>query len=162
MLADATLAIHIAAGGGALALGPVAMWAGKRRGIHTRTGEAYHWLVLATAASAVVLAALDPAIWWLGVIAVFSYGFALAGYAAAKRRRGNWLRVHVSGQGGSYIAVVTAFLVVNLGGSASAPWIAWAAPTVIGSVLLGWVNYQVAIGRRPRSWRERVGRAEAG
>jgi hypothetical protein len=34
--------------------------------------------------------------------------FAGTGYVAAKRRFSGWLPIHVIGQGGSYIAMVTA------------------------------------------------------
>lgn len=160
MLGDLALWLHIASGAAGLVLGPVAMRAAKRPGVHTRAGEAYHWVVLAVCASAVVLAILEwSELWWLALVGAFSYGFALVGYMAAKRRRGNWLRAHVSGQGGSYIALVTAFAVVNLGDS-GAGWIAWAAPTVIGSALVAWTNFQVATGRRPKAWAERRATAE--
>ncbi len=149
------LGLHIAAGTVGLLLGPVAMWASKRPGLHTRTGEAYHWVMLTVCLTASWLAVLDwKRIWWFLPIAVGSYAFALVGYIAAKRRFRGWLQVHVSGQGGSYIAMVTALLVVNwhtLTGThgVQSPW-AWALPTVIGSPIISWVNYQIARGRRPR------------
>lgn len=147
MLHDVLLTIHIAAGSAGLVLGPIAMRAAKRRGSHTRAGELYHWVFVAVAGSAVVLAALDwSELWWLGLIAVFSYAFALRGYLAAKRRRRNWLAAHISGQGGSYIALVTALLVVNTGGAL----IVWFIPTIVGAPLIAWVRYQVAVGNRPR------------
>lgn len=53
------LGLHIAAGAIGLVLGPVAMWAAKRpRGPHTRTGEAYHWVMLIVCLSAAGLAFL--------------------------------------------------------------------------------------------------------
>lgn len=66
-----------------------------------------------------------------------SYAFAFVGYLAAKRR---WLAAHISGQGGSYIAMMTAILVVNwrlLTGTSgmSSPW-AWLLPTVVGSPII--------------------------
>jgi hypothetical protein len=98
------LTIHIAAGVTGLVLGPVAMLAGKRRGRHTRAGEAYHAAFAVLFASAVALAIMD---WsesgFLAFVGAGSYAFALLGYVAAKRRRPDWVRVHVAGQGGSYI-----------------------------------------------------------
>ena len=41
-LFDAVRALHIAAGLTGLILGPLAMFVAKRRGFHTRAGEAYH------------------------------------------------------------------------------------------------------------------------
>jgi hypothetical protein len=142
------LPIHIAAGATGLVLGPVAMRAAKRPGTHTRAGEAYHWVMLTVCVSAVVVALLNfTELWWFIPIAVGSYAFALLGYLAAKRRWAGWLQAHISGQGGSYIALVTALLVVNLGRDAL---IVWFIPTIVGSPILAWVNYQVALGKRPK------------
>lgn len=149
------LAIHIAAGTVGLILGPVAMRARKRPGLHTRAGEIYHWVVLMVCVSAGLLALLDwGRLWWFLPIAAGSYAFALVGYVAAKQRWQGWLRAHIAGQGGSYIAMVTALLVVNwekLTGTRgiSSPW-AWALPTVVGSPIIAWVTYQVRIGKRPK------------
>src|SRR4029079_5026290 len=94
--------IPFAAGAAALAVGPVAAFAAKRRGLHTRLGTFYYWAFVVIFASAVVLAALNcVAAWWLVFVGAFSYSFALVGYLAAKRRRRGWLLWHVSGQGGS-------------------------------------------------------------
>jgi hypothetical protein len=143
------LVVHIAAGGIGLVLGPVAMLAGKRRGTHTRVGEAYHWNMLVVCLSAGALALLDWAdAGFLLYIAIFSYAFALVGYVAAKKRPKGWLPVHISGQAGSYIALVTAFLIVQVG--TGAPLIIWLIPTIIGTPIITWVNYQVAIGKRPK------------
>jgi hypothetical protein len=154
-LARAILALHIAAGATGLVLGPIAMAAAKRPGPHTRIGEAYHWTMLVACLSAGTLAALDwPRIGWFLPIAAGSYAFALLGYLAAKRRWPGWLRWHIAGQAGSYIAMVTALLVVNwetLFGSPGvrSPW-AWALPTLVGSPIIAWVNFQVRRGKRPR------------
>lgn len=150
---DAILALHIAAGTTGLVLGPVAMFAAKRRGRHTRVGEAYHWVFAVLFVSAVALALLNwHEVWWLALVGAGSYAFALLGYMAAKRRRPGWLIAHVSGQGGSYIAMVTALLVVNLGTESP---LAWIAPTVVGSPIIAWVNFQIASGRRPKAARGR-------
>jgi hypothetical protein len=142
------LSIHVAAGSAGLILGPVAMFAPKRPGRHTRIGEIYHWVFLVLFLSAVALAALNwDEVWWLAFVGAGSYAFALLGYLAAKRRWPGWLRAHISGQGGSYIAMTTALLVVNAGTSSP---LAWIAPTLIGSPIIAWVNFQVAAGRRPK------------
>lgn len=149
------LALHIAAGAAGLILGPIAMCARKRLGLHTRAGEAYHWVMLAVCLTASLLAVLDwERLWWFLPIAAGSYAFALLGYVSAKRRWRGWLRAHITGQGGSYIAMTTALLVVNwetLTGTRgiSSP-VAWALPTVVGSPIIAWVTYQVRIGKRPK------------
>ena len=135
-LRDPVLAVHIAAGTAGLLLGPVAMLAPKRRGRHTRVGEAYHWVMLAVCVSAVTLSLLDwSRIWWFTPIAVFSYANAFVGYVAVKLRPRGWLPWHIRGMGGSYIALCTALLVVNVGPS---PLIVWFVPTIVGSPAIAW------------------------
>jgi uncharacterized membrane protein len=147
-LRDPLLAIHIAAGTTGLILGPIAMWASKYRGPHTRLGDTYHWVMLAVSVSAAALAILAwHRLWWFLPIAAFSYANALLGYVAAKRRRPGWLRRHVRGMGGSYIALVTALLVVNVGQQLP---IVWFLPTIIGSPIIAWVLHEVDRGRRPK------------
>jgi len=152
---DTVLLVHIALGTAGLILGPVAMTARKLPGLHTKAGEAYHWVMVGVCVSAGMLAILDwPRLWWFLPIAVGSYGFALLGYVAAKRRWNGWLRAHLTGQGGSYIAMSTAVLVVNwetLTGTrgVASPW-AWALPTVVGSPIIAWVTREVALGRQPK------------
>jgi hypothetical protein len=151
-LFGAVLALHIAVGTVGLVLGPIAMTARKRPGLHTRAGEAYHWVMLTVCVTAAALAALDwQRIWWFLPIAAGSYAFALVGYVAAKQRWKGWLGAHVTGQGGSYIAMTTALLVVNwqaLTGTRGieSPW-AWVLPTAVGTPLIAWVNYRIARGR---------------
>ena len=153
---DATLAVHVVAGTVALVAGAVAIAAPKRRGVHTRTGEVYHAAVLTVCVSAAVLSVLRwDSLWWFLPIAAGSYAFALLGYAAAKLRRANWLRRHVSGMGGSYIAMTTALLVVNWRNitgenGVQSPW-AWALPTLIGTPLLSIVRRRLTRSRGRQS-----------
>ncbi len=152
---DSILLAHIALGTAGLILGPLAMTARKVQGLHTRAGEAYHWVVLGVCLSAAALAIQDwPRLWWFLPIAIGSYAFAFLGYLAAKRRWKGWLRTHLAGQGGSYIAMTTALLVVNwktFTGTSGivSPW-AWAIPTVVGSPIIAWITREVALGRRPK------------
>lgn len=111
--------------------------------------------MLGVCLSAEMLAFLDwGRLWWFLPIAAGSYAFALLGYVAAKRRWRGWLRTHLAGQGDSYIAMLTALLVVNwetLTGTrgVASPW-AWALPTVIWTPIIAWMTREVALGRRPR------------
>lgn len=142
-LRDPILVVHIAAGTAGLILGPVAMLAPKRRGRHTRAGNVYHWVMLAVCVSAAAMALLDwSRIWWFLPIAVFSYANALKGYLAVKRRRPGWLASHIGGMGGSYIALVTALLVVNY---QPAPLWIWFVPSVIGTPLILWAIQRKAM-----------------
>lgn len=146
---------HIALGTAGLVLGPIAMSARKRPGLHTKVGEAYHWVMFGVCVSAGALAFLDwQRLWWFLPIAAGSYAFALLGYVAAKCRWNGWLRTHITGQGGSYIAMVTALFVVNWESLTAtrgvlSPW-AWALPTVVGSPIIAWVTREVVRGRRPK------------
>jgi hypothetical protein len=155
-LHTAVLGLHVAAGSAGLLLGPVLMLVPKRRGLHARLGVAYHWIFFALFLSAVGLAVLNPSVWWLGVVGAGSYALALRGYLAARRRRPGWIYAHVSGQGGSYIALVTAFLVVNwnaIAGHAGIIFaVPWILPTLIGAPLIRFTVRQIRHGRRPRSW----------
>lgn len=58
------------------------------------------------------------------------------------------------GQGGSYIAMVTALLVVNWQTLFDEPgrssFLAWAIPTLVGTPIIAWVTREVAYGRRPK------------
>ncbi|MBI4635560.1 MAG: DUF2306 domain-containing protein [Candidatus Rokubacteria bacterium] len=154
-LRSLVLVLHILIGAAGLVLGPIAMYAAKRPGLHTRAGEIYHWLMLVVCLSAALLAWLDwQRLWWFLPIAAGSYAFALFGYVAAKRRWRQWLVAHIAGQGGSYIAMTTALLVVNwksLTGVSGigAPW-PWILPTLVGTPLIAWVNRQVRLGKRPK------------
>ena len=145
---DATLTLHIAAGASGLALGPLAMRAAKRRGRHTRLAAADHTAMGAVCLSAAALALLAwHRLWWFLPIAAFSYANALVGYVAAKRRGRGWLIAHIGGMGGSYIALTTALLVINLGREVP---LAWVLPTLVGTPIIVWVINEVAAGRRPR------------
>ena len=122
--------------------GPIAMLSGKRRGVHTMTGKLYHWLVLGTCLAAAALAVMAwSRIWWFLPIAAASYVFAFIGYISGKYRWPGWLPIHIGGQGGSYIALVTAVLVVNwqtvFGAPGLASPFAWVLPTIIGSPVIG-------------------------
>jgi hypothetical protein len=48
---------------------------------------------------------------------------------------------------GSYIALATALLVVNVGDRLP---IVWFLPTIVGSPLIAWLTGEVIRGRRPR------------
>ncbi|MCL4744478.1 MAG: hypothetical protein KJZ83_03585 [Burkholderiaceae bacterium] len=142
------LGLHIACGTGALICGAVSMCARKSRGLHSAAGETYHWLFAGILVSGCTLAFLDwQRLWWFVPVAAFSYAFALLGYLSAKLRWKNWLRHHLAGQGGSYISMITAVLVVNVGVGS---WWAWVLPTIVGTPLIAWVTREVARGRRPR------------
>ena len=132
---------HIASGTTALLVGPIAMAASKKQGVHSRAGTIYHWLVLAVCLSAIPLSLLHwDQSWHLFFIALFSYSFAFRGYRAVLKRPEGWLKTHIGGMLGSYIALVTAFLVVNSARvpfhDALPPYSLWFLPAVLGTPLI--------------------------
>lgn len=143
MTSASLLFLHIVFGFSAVALGPIAMLSRKAPGLHPRVGELYHASVLGVCLTAGALALLHwERSWGFLPVAIGSYAFALVGYVAAKLRFRGWLRVHVTCQGGSYIAMVTALLVVNWQTLFNAPgrdalW-PWLIPTLVGSPLIAW------------------------
>lgn len=139
------LTVHISSGTLALLAGPLAMLVPKRRGWHPRIGRIYQLCVALICVTAVGLAVMQPALWWLGVIAVATWATALAGWQLGRRRPPGWLPWHISLMCGSYISLVTALFVVNLGVHAI---IAWVLPTVVGSPLIARAAYRAAISPR--------------
>jgi hypothetical protein len=127
------LIVHVVAGGLGLLVGPIAMLAPKRPGRHPRLGYAYQALTAVLCLTAFGLVVYQPALWWLGVIGAATWGTALGGWWARRRRFDGWLAWHIGLMCGSYISFVTAFLVVNLG--LGSP-LAWVAPTLIGTPLI--------------------------
>src|SRR3712207_2609868 len=122
-MAGGPLATHLAPGAPRFLLGPLTKRADKRGRPSTPPRAGYHWVMATVTATAAVLAVLaSPRLWWFLPLAAFSYANAFVGYVAAKRRPRGWLRFHIGGMGGSYIALVTAFLVVNLGETLPLVW----------------------------------------
>ena len=153
-MVEISLIIHIGSGFIAIALGLIVMRSRKHYGIHTKGGVLYHWLMFAVCLTAVLLCVVAwPRIWWLLPVAIGSYALALLGYLSARSRWQNWLPLHVSCQGGSFIALITAFLIVNwefLTGEVGlySVW-AWIIPTLVGTPIIMWVQREIALGRRP-------------
>jgi hypothetical protein len=138
------LTVHISSGTLGLLAGPFAMLAPKRPGWHPRIGRIYQLCVALICATAIGLAVMQPALWWLGVIAAVTWVAALAGWLVRRGRRPGWLPWHISLMCGSYISLVTALFVVNLGVHAV---IAWVVPTVVGSPLIAMAAYRAATQR---------------
>ncbi|SFL23127.1 hypothetical protein SAMN03159341_104145 [Paenibacillus sp. 1_12] len=119
----------------------------KRRGIHTLIGEIYHGAFVAIFITSVAMGIMH---WsqsaYLLFIGIFSYSIALYGYLSKKLRWNNWLGKHIGGMLGSYIAIITAVLVVN---GPNIPLIKqlptlllWFLPTIIGTPII------ILIGKR--------------
>jgi hypothetical protein len=128
------LVVHIVAGTAGLLLGAFVMvW---RRGM-----TAYVLTVLVVCLSAIGLVLVSrPDLWWLIPVSALTFGLAVLGRESARRRFRGWTHGYVHGLGGSYIAQVTAlvvvWLVVNGPVQGLAQLIPWLAPTAVGTVLI--------------------------
>jgi hypothetical protein len=108
------LVCHIAAGLTCVVTGALATTAAKRPGRHTIAGSVYFGSLAVVFASATVMALLRFAQdWHLLLIAVVAFTAGSLGYLARRRRWRGWLRVHLLGMSGSYIALLTGFYVDN-------------------------------------------------
>jgi hypothetical protein len=110
----AALAFHIASGLTCVVTGALAATASKRPGRHTVAGRIYIWSLTVVFVSATAMALMRLAEdWHLLLIAVVAFTFGSLGYLARRRRWRGWLRVHLLGMSGSYIALLTGFYVDN-------------------------------------------------
>jgi hypothetical protein len=121
--------------------GIIAMLSEKRPGRHPTAGTIYYWCLSVVFVSATVLAAMRWAEDYpLSILGALSLLFATIGRAAHRRRWRNWLTVHISGMGTSYVLLLTAFYVDN--GKSLPLWrdlptlAYWLAPSVVGLPLI--------------------------
>jgi uncharacterized membrane protein len=131
-----TLTSHWISGFLGLIIGAISMWAPKYSKLHKRSGIIYVVLMSYVILTSILLSFMNwERNWWLFLIALFSYYFCLTGYLAVKRKRPGWITQHLTGMLGSYVAMVTAFVVLNIKrvpGSDFIPYVAyWFLPTLI-------------------------------
>ena len=136
LLRDVLLALHLAVGSLGLVLGPAALWRSRAGpAVAAAVGPAYIFSVLAVSLTAFGLIALDwSQLWWLAILAAFSSGLAVVALVAPRLRFRGWERACAHGEGGSYIALVTALFVVSVDGPAAVA--AWILPTLAGLPLI--------------------------
>ncbi len=135
------LGIHIFFGLACVITGFVALLSRKRRGRHPTAGTIYYWSLSVVFATASVLSAMrwaeDYYLFFLGMLA---FGAATFGRTAHRRRWHNWVRLHITGMGLSYIVLLTAFYVdngKNLPIWKELPSIAyWLLPSAVGIPLI--------------------------
>jgi len=125
------VATHVGGGAAGLLLGLLAAALPKRAGWHPRAGLGYQGAVALVCVSAFGLIALHPAVWWLGVIAVATEAAAVGGWVYRPSRRPDRVSRHIRFMGASYISLLTAFAVVNIGSP-----VAWVLPTALGSPVI--------------------------
>jgi hypothetical protein len=139
----ATIAAHIAAGLVCVAAGAVAMLSRKAPGRHPFAGGVYFWSLSVVFVTMSVVSAVrwtaDQELFALGLL---SFAAAIFGREARRRRWPGWVRLHMTGMGGSYILLLTAFYVDN---GKNLPlwrllpeWAFWGLPSAIGLPILTW------------------------
>jgi hypothetical protein len=158
------LACHVTAGLTCVVTGALATTAAKRPGRHTIAGSVYFWSLAVVFASATIMAAPRFAQdWHLLLIAVVAFTAGSLGYLARRRRWRGWLRVHLLGMSGSYIALFTGFYVdngPNLPLWNRLPTIAfWLLPSLVGVPLVAraMARRHLTVVRRPVGARRRSG-----
>jgi uncharacterized membrane protein len=137
----AVVVFHILVGIGCVAAGATAMLSSKGRGRHSVSGTVYYWCLAVVVATATGLSVVRWAENYdLFVLGVLSLASATIARTALQQRRHNWVRVHITGMGLSYILMLTAFYVdngKNLPLWKDLPQIAfWLLPAAIGIPLL--------------------------
>ena len=129
---DAVLAVHAVVGTAALLLGPA--WLGARLRGHRAdpVAAAYQVAIAGVSATGAVLAVLAPGLLWLVPVAVGTEALAVGGALARRRGWRHWRTLQPHLLGGSYIALVTALLVVATGDP-----VFWGMLAAVGQVPIG-------------------------
>ena len=142
MLRTMLLAAHVVAGTAGVVLGPAVTWPLVRRSrSRPRLEGAYLLAVTAVCASALGLVLISlGAFWWLAPIAAVTAGAAYAAYRLRGRTAITARTWRARLLGGTYVALVTALLVVSWGG-----WMSWVLPSIVGAAL---VEYAATVQRR--------------
>jgi hypothetical protein len=167
----AVLAVHVAAGLTAVVAGLLTTTARKRAGRHPGAGRVYLGAVAAVFLTATLMAVQRwREDWRLFIIAAVTFGLALVGWWARRRRRPagrsrlgrgpRWLPWHAWAMSGSFMALLTGFYVDN--GPRLPVWdrmppvLHWTLPWILG-VPLTWSALSRARRRRGRQDRQPVG-----
>ena len=110
----AVVRFHILVGIVCVVAGVAAMLSLKRRGRHSTFGTIYYWCLAVVVASATGLSVVRWAEnYHLFVLGAVSFVAATVARVALRQRWRNWVRLHITGMGLSYILMLTAFYVDN-------------------------------------------------
>jgi len=110
----AVVRIHILVGIACVAAGAMAMFSRKGRGRHSTFGTVYFWCLAVVVGTAMCLSAVR----WIDnyhlfILGTLSLVAATVARTALRQRWRNWVRLHITGMGFSYILMLTAFYVDN-------------------------------------------------
>jgi hypothetical protein len=146
--------IHIALGLACAVAGVIAMLSPKCAGRHPNYGTAYFWCLSGVFVSATGLAVARWAEdYHLFILGALSFAAAYFGRQARQHCWNNWVRLHLTGMGTSYILLLTAFYIDN--GKQLPVWrdlasiTYWLIPAAIGIPLIIRALFQHPLVRRP-------------
>ncbi len=133
----AVVAVHVLFGLAGTITGATAMLSPKRSGRHPWVGTIYYWCLTGVFVTAGALAVVRWAEdYHLVILGTLAFAAAHLGRMARRRRWSNWVRLHITGMGTSYIFLLTAFYVdngKNLPVWSDLPPVAyWLVPAVVG------------------------------
>jgi hypothetical protein len=137
----AVVAVHVLFGLACTITGITAMLSQKRSGRHPLFGTIYYWCLMGVFVTASALAAVRWAEdYHLFILGALAFAAAHLGRMARRKRWSNWVKLHMTGMGTSYILLLTAFYVdngKNLPLWRDLPPVAyWLAPAVVGIPLI--------------------------
>jgi hypothetical protein len=150
----AIVGVHVLLGLVCTITGGIAMLSVKRAGPHPSFGSIYFWCLGGVFVTATALAAVRWAQdYELFVLGALAFVVASVGRMARRRRWSNWVRLHITGMGTSYVLLLTAFYVdngKNLPFWRSLPSIAyWLVPAAVGIPLIVRALFWHPLARRP-------------
>jgi hypothetical protein len=106
--------VHVLLGLACTVTGVVAMLSPKVEGRHPRYGTIYFWCLAGVFLTATGLAAVRWAEdYHLFVLGALSFAAAYLGRRARRQRWRNWVKLHITGMGFSYVLMLIAFYVDN-------------------------------------------------
>lgn len=110
----AVVRFHVLLGIICVAAGAIAMLCNKRRGRHSSFGTIYYWCLAILVTTAIGLSVVRWAEnYHLFILGALSLAAATIARTALRHRLRNWVRLHITGMGLSYILMLTAFYVDN-------------------------------------------------
>jgi uncharacterized membrane protein len=110
----AVVRFHILVGIVCVVAGVIAMLSHKGRGRHSTFGTIYYWCLTVVVVSATGLSVVrwteNYHLFFLGILSLIA---ATVARTALRLRWRNWVKLHITGMGVSYVLMLTAFYVDN-------------------------------------------------
>jgi hypothetical protein len=151
----AVVGMHVLLGLACTITGIIAMLSAKRTGRHPLFGSIYFWCLSGVFVTASALAAVRWAEdYHLFILGTLAFAAAYLGRMARRKRWSNWVMLHITGMGTSYILLLTALYVDN--GKSLPLWrdlppIAyWLVPAAVGIPLIVRALLWHPLARTPR------------